>query len=367
MKITATLLTLLLLFLSTAPTQDDTQLNLPEGTIVHFAKGFVKEVLYSPDGTRLAVLTSIGISLCETTTYREIDLLGEHTDQINQIAFSPDSATLAGEGRGGLVRLWDTETGTLKQTLTGRKGWITKVAFSPDSATLASEGEDNTVRLWDTETGTLKQTLTGHTAGINDLTFSPDGKVLACATRSDDGTVWLWDTETGTLKRTLTGHTAMVNSVAFSPDGTTFVSGGEIPDATVRLWDAKTGEPKQILTTHVVVAEIVFSPDGSTLAVRSEYQVWRFWDTETWELKWTLTPQDEVWYVSVSFSPDGVTLASGGQHVNNAVRLWDVKTGEPKRILTGHTDRVQGVAFSPEGKTLASGSDDGTVLVWKVD
>src|SRR5262249_820031 len=48
------------------------------------------------------------------------------------------------------------------------------------------------------------------------------------------------------------------------------------------------------------------------------------------------------------------------------VRLWDVKTGETKAILQGHTSFVNSVAFSPDGLTLASGSKDATVRLWDV-
>ena len=35
-------------------------------------------------------------------------------------------------------------------------------------------------------------------------------------------------------------------------------------------------------------------------------------------------------------------------------------------FLTGHTNSVLSVAFSPDGKTLASGSDDNTIILWDV-
>ena len=65
---------------------------------------------------------------------------------------------------------------------------------------------------------------------------------------------------------------------------------------------------------------------------------------------------------SVAFSPDGLTLASGGQ--DNVVRLWDLGSRRAAGTLTGHTDVVSGVAFSPDGRTLASGSFDTTVRLW---
>ena len=148
MKITAALLTLLVLFLPNTYPQDYTQLNLPEGAVARLGNGFVKEVQYSPDGSRLVVVTSIGISLRDTTTYRELALLAGHTDSINHIAFSPDSAALASGSWDDTVRLWDTETGEQKQVLTGHWGIVTSVAFSPAGKVLASVSWDGTVLLW---------------------------------------------------------------------------------------------------------------------------------------------------------------------------------------------------------------------------
>ena len=44
------------------------------------------------------------------------------------------------------------------------------------------------------------------------------------------------------------------------------------------------------------------------------------------------------WVLSVSFSPDGTTLASGS--FDGAVRLWDVASGQQIAALEGHTGRV---------------------------
>ena len=62
-RLFSVLMTLLTVFVFARNTfaQDYTQWHLPEGAKVRLGKGEINEIAYSPDGTRLAVASSIGI------------------------------------------------------------------------------------------------------------------------------------------------------------------------------------------------------------------------------------------------------------------------------------------------------------------
>ena len=85
--------------------QDSIQEKLPQGVKARLGKGKIQKLQYSPDGTILAVASSIGIWIYDMKTYKEISLLTEHLSQVCSIAFSPDGKTLASDD--GTVLVWD--------------------------------------------------------------------------------------------------------------------------------------------------------------------------------------------------------------------------------------------------------------------
>ena len=133
MRTTVTSFIVFTLFSLNTFAENYTQFSLPEGAKARLGKGTIREIQYSPDGTRLAVASSIGIWLYDTTTL--------------QVENSP---RLHRDRRNGAVAL-----------LTGHTDWVYSVVFSPDGNTIASGSRDTTVRLWDARTGTLIHTLTG--------------------------------------------------------------------------------------------------------------------------------------------------------------------------------------------------------------
>ncbi len=85
-----------------------------------------------------------------------------------------------------------------------------------------------------------------------------------------------------------------------------------------------------------------------------------YWKAGAEEVKTFYGHTQGVW--SVSFSPDGLTLASGG--ADRYLRTWEIETGRLMRSLRGHTHDIRQVEYSQDGTFLASASEDRTIRLW---
>ena len=129
--------------------------------------------------------------------------------------------------------------------------------------------------------------------------------------------------------------------------------------------EVATGPLKAIFGRHTdYVPSITFSPDGQTLASGSWDQTIRLWNPHTGQLKTTLIGHTSNIH-DVAFSPDGQTLVSVGRDIT--IRLWDPHTGELKTTPTENKDWITSIAFSPDGNMLATGGAGGKILLRNTD
>ena len=404
MKITLypvlTALFITLIFTPTTLAQDSPQWHLPEGAKMRLGKGGANEIAYSPDGTKLAVASAIGIWIYDAETGEELNLITgkissntsiaitsdgnlivndignrnlslwdvntgmhRHTFPLHNYyntkisAFSPDGKILASWFAGPVIRLWDTESGTEIYPITRVSGFPHAITFSPDGRILAGAFRENYFLLWDVDTGHVLH-LIEHTDRVNCLAFSPDGKMIA--TGSADRSVLLWDVESGAQLQSKRRHKDAVNKIAFSPDGKTLASSST--DNAIRIWRVLERLERHEITalTHNV-NHLTFSPDSQTLVSASLDGTIRLWDVFSGKQKFTINGHVNP-IESIAFSLDGNMIVSGGQ--DEVMRLWDANTGIEQHNLSGHTDYINSVAFNPDGDTIASGSEDGTMRLW---
>ena len=112
----------------------------------------------------------------------------------------------------------------------------------------------------------------------------------------------------------------------------------EMPASYITTFEGQTGR----------IHSVSFSPDGGTLASASGNTV-MLWEIATGANIATFKSSA----YSIAFSPDGEILVSGGR---DGLKLWDVATG--RNVATLSQGLVRSVAFSPDGMLLASGGDN---------
>jgi WD40 repeat protein len=180
------------------------------------------------------------------------------------------------------------------------------------------------------------------------------------------------------LRAYLRGHPRSVNSISFSPDGTLLASAGcgefnelgkTCLEGEVRFWDMKTSQ--MVGTPHLAhtgfIGTLAFSPDGKTLATGGEDGKVIFWDVALQKPTGQdlTTPQSVT---SLTYSRDGNLLAITNETApgqGSEVIVWNTATQE-RRSFAGHVGSVSSAAFSPDGQVLAAGGLDTSIILWSV-
>jgi WD40 repeat protein/transcriptional regulator with XRE-family HTH domain len=335
-------------------------LTLPPDTFTIFN---VHDVIFSPDGTRLATVGPHNTAkVWDAVTGEELLTLAGHQEAILALAYRPDGSRIATASYDATTKIWDAATGAELLTLSGNVSRHTGVVFSPDGTRLAIVSDDGTAKVWDASGDQQLFTLAGHTSAVRAVTFSPDGTRIATA--SDDATVRIWQAAPSRELFTLTGHTQAIYGGHFSPDGTRLLTSSN--DGTVKVWNVLNGQLLYTLAlpTGDAIQGGAFTPNGKFIATGAGPgdRLVRIWDVATGELSRTFRGHTAGVF-EVKFSPDGTQMASAGSK-EKTVKLWAIATGKELFTLSGHEGRVFWLDFSPDGKRLISGGEDGVAIVW---
>ncbi len=133
--------------------------------------GTIEDLKFSPDGRFLAYSTSLALIVLDSSNYTQLAQFSALccSNQMQVLAWSPDSTKIVTGSLNGLITLWDATTlQTLNQFPANvyakpdasqvedlARSWVRDVAFSPDGSSVLAISGDGTFREWAVQDGAL--------------------------------------------------------------------------------------------------------------------------------------------------------------------------------------------------------------------
>ncbi|WP_445248015.1 nSTAND1 domain-containing NTPase [Microcoleus sp. OTE_8_concoct_300] len=341
--------------------------------------GLTLAALYQAKLSRLREEVAVSKTLVSTDPPKALAFAIQATDQASKPFFN----SVLSSAKSSLFSV--LEASRELNILRRHEGAVTKVAFSPNSQVIVSGGQDGTVRLWNLQGKyPIVSNLVGrHEGGVTALAFSPtDNNTLVSGGK--DGTVRRWNLQG---KSAIFGkHEGGVTALAFSPtDSNTFVSVGR--DGIVRLWNLnKTskilGNIRDISKEgrRAVILSVAFSPDGKTIATGGSGHLLRLWNLEQKtapkELPFNNNSDKESednggigCITSIAFNPDGNDIIAGRALQSNPYRetlaIWHSwRYNYLQNIHTkAHEFSTYAVASNPRGNIFVTAGDNDTLEI----
>jgi WD40 repeat protein len=113
------------------------------------------------------------------------------------------------------------------------------------------------------------------------------------------------------------------------------------------------------------VRSLSWSPEGHYIASGGDYgdNTVQVWEAESGKLLSTHTAQYRIF--AAPFSPIAPLIASGS--FDGSVQVWSAFNGERVQEYHGHQGPIYAVAWSPDGTRLVSAGQDGCAVVWSAE
>jgi WD40 repeat protein len=158
---------------------------------------------------------------------------------LRAIAVNEKSREFAVGSSDNLIRIFDSETRSLKKEISAHNNSVFALSYTPDQSALVSGSRDAHLKIWDVQNDyQLTSDVAAHYFAINDIRFSPNGQYFA--TGSMDKSIKLWKTVDFQLLKVIdksrhAGHGTSVNKLLWtSPEGI-LLSASD--DRSISAWD----------------------------------------------------------------------------------------------------------------------------------
>lgn len=257
------------------------------------------------------------------------------------------------------VRAQTVISDTLKG-LQGHTGDIDVVIFSPDGKQIASGGTDRTVKIFDVQSGEIVRNFS-HSDEVISLAYSRDGKYLVSG--SKDKTARIWQVDSNYMVAECAGHEGDVTGVAIDPRFRFVYT--VCTDGNLRLYELRgKGKLFKSFPLGMPISSLALTHAGDIYVGHKNGQI-RQIDFMGKEKKAWNAHSGDIYSLNYGFTKTNNYLISGS--ADNTAKIWDLKTGDEVKTLTGHTWKVNSAELSKDLKFAITGSNDGTCRLWEVE
>ncbi len=312
----------------------------------------------STTGTLLATAGTLNAAPVNMT-------LPGHAGAVNALAVSADGSVIVSGSADGTAKVYDAQGG-LTLLLGDGQNAVSAVAVAPDGSWAAMGNHDGRIEVRAISGESLASFQINRTKqGSNfkesrrkiiDLAVSPDGAYLAACT--SDGALRVYSTSNWTAYDTET-VTQLISALAFKADSSAIVAGTW--DEILRNYSVSSkGFSGSNIAGHTgAVEDITLSPAGTTIAVTSEGEVWR-WNGSTVLDHRAL---GRGWLNAVAAGAG--SIAVGGQ--DNTVYMLSASDLTDAGSICGFEDDITALALTGDGSRLCIGTGQGEVWIYAMN
>lgn len=372
----------------------------------------------------LIYLIAILIFSFQIASSQTSKIFSGNTDYVHAVEFSPGGKYIASGGYDGIIRIWDTESGDLVNSI-NINNKIFKLYFGPDAKEVIvgteplngiSAADESFISVYDVFTGKKIEMpdiqskspnffLPGY--GDELISVAPELFLDSCKYIVDyniekdmEGKCYKFFLNYYTFSSNkfdnnvyigMTGNWYFNYPVTISDDGKFLATYSILKDyeAENKLKPNRDNKDKNIEHSYkknklyiydiekkeMIVRTILIDnlPNQKNILLSNEGKYFIYTDKQYFndvikildaekdkDLRALTGHTNEI--LCLAMHPNGNFIASGSK--DNTIRIWNINTGKEIKILEGHSDNINYISFSPDGRYLASASDDKTVRVW---